>query len=243
MVAEIGLVLVEGEMLFDDPRTGGDRQHGRFNSQRVIGVSDRATEPIGQEGDRPQIRLHRRRGITAHAMQQAQLSGNARRVPALAKKSDDPLDAGHVADAGGDDHRLCRAGDLFEQRKEIVVSRRDLEGVEHRTEKGGRGEREGRGEEQQAQFVRQFGKLGKLRLRQLEAAQPLEAGRLRPANQIGGTDGLKLDRPHFAPRGLADQFGGQLEIPLVIVADLGHHEHCTVRVERAQLHGKPAAGL
>ena len=213
MVAEIGLLFVEREVFFDDPGTGGDGEDGRLDAQRVVRITDRAAEPLGEKWDRSQVGLLGRSRITADAVQKSEFASNARRFPLTANAADRHVDLRHVADAGRNDHRLGRAGDLLDEREEVVVARSDFVRVDQRLEKGGGRQAEGCRDEQQARFMREWPTVRELPLGNSNRFSRSKRADSERRTKLFGPDGLKFDGPDAALGSATDHLGGQRKLP------------------------------
>jgi len=73
MIAKVRRLFVQGEVLFHNPRPGGDRQHGRIDADDMIRVTDRDGPHPSQRRNRREVRIAFRRGVTADAMQDCRI--------------------------------------------------------------------------------------------------------------------------------------------------------------------------
>ena len=78
--------------------------------------------------------------------------------------------------------------------------------------------------------------------RQREAPQLGEACRLVGADQTLGHDGLEFHRLGAGHGCEADEFLGQPDIALMVVADLGDHQHLVIEVDGPILMRRPSTG-
>ena len=245
VVAEIGLMFIEREMLFDDPSPGRDGQHGRFGPQSVVGIADRAAIPFGEERESiasspvPAESDSCSRNATGPILLAMPRAAHwLRRNCTVASICATSLTPVETID------RFSRAGDLFDEWEKIVVARGDFVGVDQWLQKIGSFQRlSGVETKSSPNSCASLESDGKLPLGQFESRQSLETGRLAAADELSRPDRLEFHGTDAASSRLTDHLGGEFDVSLVVIADFGHNQHGPVGVERADLHGRPTAGL
>ena len=125
-----------------------------------------------------------------------------------------------------------------EQDVEVVVARGDLDRVHQRRDEVGAAEVERGADEAEAagagEVVQLVHRLGPER----EALELGQALGLRGGDEEVRIEHLQLDRVRAGGRGLLDQFAGDAEVALVVVADLGHDRDPLGGVDGAEPHAR-----